>query len=312
MYLTPLQSSKKKLESRRSAYDSTLSKIQKAKKDDYKAEEDLRSQKAKYEESTEDVYRRMQDIIDAEQDNLNGLYAFLEAELNFHDRSREVLIQLKRNWPANAMSGGRPTPPTRSRSSTLQSQRAFRVEEDDLPPPPLPFRSSPSGAASPSREGPGFDWSGSRPSISRGATSDTLTAPRPNISRNITADSASLLRQPTPLRSIRQRQGSASDVFSDPMDEAISSSPPKFWENERSSSPATSQGGLSYSSGLSRNTSWESGGKSFGTSINANTMGVQGKKAPPPPPPSRGAKPAPPPPPAKRSNLGTTVSTYSG
>ena len=119
-------------------------------------------------------------------------------------------------------------------------------------------------------------------------------------------------RQPTPLRSIRQRQGSASDVFSDPMDEAISSSPPKFWENERSSSPATSQGGLSYSSGLSRNTSWESGGKSFGTSINTNTMGVQGKKAPPPPPPSRGAKPAPPPPPAKRSNLGTTVSTYSG
>ena len=36
--------------------------MQKAKKEDFKAEEELRAQKAKYEETSEDVYRRMQDV----------------------------------------------------------------------------------------------------------------------------------------------------------------------------------------------------------------------------------------------------------
>ena len=36
--------------------------MQKAKKEDFKVEEELRSQKAKYEETSEDVYRRMQDV----------------------------------------------------------------------------------------------------------------------------------------------------------------------------------------------------------------------------------------------------------
>ena len=36
--------------------------MQKAKKEDFKTEEELRSQKAKYEETSEDVYRRMQDV----------------------------------------------------------------------------------------------------------------------------------------------------------------------------------------------------------------------------------------------------------
>lgn len=71
----------------------------KAKKEDYRAEDELRSQKAKYEESTEEVSRRMQDIIDAESDNVNDLYSFLEAEISYHDRCREVLLQLKHEWP---------------------------------------------------------------------------------------------------------------------------------------------------------------------------------------------------------------------
>jgi len=36
--------------------------MQKAKKEDFRVEEELRSQKAKYEETSEDVYRRMQDV----------------------------------------------------------------------------------------------------------------------------------------------------------------------------------------------------------------------------------------------------------
>ncbi len=36
--------------------------MQKVKKEDFRVEEELRSQKAKYEETSEDVYRRMQDV----------------------------------------------------------------------------------------------------------------------------------------------------------------------------------------------------------------------------------------------------------
>ena len=61
--LTNRQAARKKLENRRLAYDASLAKMQKAKKEDFRVEEELRAQKAKYEESSEDVYRRMQDVL---------------------------------------------------------------------------------------------------------------------------------------------------------------------------------------------------------------------------------------------------------
>ncbi|KAK5156825.1 hypothetical protein LTR04_005539 [Oleoguttula sp. CCFEE 6159] len=96
----PAQAARKKLESRRLAYDSSLSKMQKSKKEDFRMEEELRSQKAKYEESSEEVYRRMQDIKEAEIESVADLTSFMEAELTYYDRCREVLMQLKRDWPA--------------------------------------------------------------------------------------------------------------------------------------------------------------------------------------------------------------------
>jgi hypothetical protein len=74
--------------------------MQKAKREDFRVEEELRSQKVKYEESSEDVLRRMQDIKDAEADSIAELGTFLDAELEYHDKCREVLIQLKNDWPA--------------------------------------------------------------------------------------------------------------------------------------------------------------------------------------------------------------------
>lgn len=94
------QNARKKLEARRLAYDTSMGKMQKAKSGDYRVEEELRAQKIKYEESAEDVQRRMQDVIESEQENTQQLYAFMEAELNYHDRCREVLLQARRNWPA--------------------------------------------------------------------------------------------------------------------------------------------------------------------------------------------------------------------
>jgi len=74
--------------------------MQKAKKEDFRSEEELRSQRAKYEESNDDVLRRMEDIKEAEAESVADIGAFLDAELEYHDKCREALMQLKREWPA--------------------------------------------------------------------------------------------------------------------------------------------------------------------------------------------------------------------
>ena len=95
-----MQTARKKLDSRRLAYDTAAAKMQKAKREDFRSEEELRSQKAKYDEASEDVYRRMMDIKEAEADSVLDLTEFLDAELDYYERCREVLLQLKRDWPA--------------------------------------------------------------------------------------------------------------------------------------------------------------------------------------------------------------------
>lgn len=72
--------------------------MEKAKKEDFRVEEELRSQKVKYEEANDDVLRRMQDVKDAETDNVMDMGAFLDAQLEYHERSREALLQLKSEW----------------------------------------------------------------------------------------------------------------------------------------------------------------------------------------------------------------------
>ena len=98
--LTSAKAARKKLEQRRLAYDTSLTKMQKAKKEDFRVEEELRAQKAKYEEASEDVHRRMEDIRDAEAESVIDLTSFLDAQLAYFDSCREVLLQCQRDWPA--------------------------------------------------------------------------------------------------------------------------------------------------------------------------------------------------------------------
>lgn len=105
--------------------------MNKAKRDDFRLEEELRSAKAKYEEANEDVFRRMQDIKDAEADSVRDLTRFLDIELDYHERCAEVLRQKRAAWTAGDSTGS-PTmdsyygtssrrPSGRSRSNTAQS-----------------------------------------------------------------------------------------------------------------------------------------------------------------------------------------------
>ncbi|KAK9477761.1 hypothetical protein V1514DRAFT_266370, partial [Lipomyces japonicus] len=92
------QSSRKKLESRRLAYDAALSKAQKVKREDSRLEEEVRAQRIKYEEAGEDVVRKMNSIRDAENDNLADLVDFFEAECDYYERSYEIVQNLRKNW----------------------------------------------------------------------------------------------------------------------------------------------------------------------------------------------------------------------
>jgi hypothetical protein len=105
--------------------------MQKAKKEDFRMEEELRAQRIKYEESSDDVLRRMGEIQDSEAESMADLGAFLDAEFEYYDRCRDIMYNLRRQWPA-----GQQKQRTRSKSLTAHSFGATR--EESPPPPPLP------------------------------------------------------------------------------------------------------------------------------------------------------------------------------
>ncbi|KAK4540910.1 hypothetical protein LTR36_008418 [Oleoguttula mirabilis] len=291
------QEARKKLENRRLAYDTASLKMQKTKKEDFRMEEELRSQKAKYEESSEDVYRRMLDIKEAEVDSVGDLTSFLDAELTYYDRCREVLVQLKREWPAQTAinRSGAASPvnglgrrPNRSRASSLVQRFGDIAEDEPLEPPVRPTISSrlPSGQNSPRRELPGFDLP-TRPINNRttsgfeGPTSlgrAESPAAMPRLTR-VPTEPTQLLAGRSQLR-IAKRDGQAGgpDVFGDDQSD-YSDSPASAFEQH------------------SRTASW-----SASSAFSQDSGGA--RKMPPPPPPSRAKKPPPPPP--KRSALSTS------
>lgn len=63
--------------------------MQKAKREDFQVEEELRIQKAKYEETNEDVYRRMQDV---RTQALNQCYPKLTEALRSKRRKLRVSL----------------------------------------------------------------------------------------------------------------------------------------------------------------------------------------------------------------------------
>jgi hypothetical protein len=42
----------------------------------------------------------MEEIRDSDPESVTDLAAFLDAELTYHDKCREALLQLKSEWPA--------------------------------------------------------------------------------------------------------------------------------------------------------------------------------------------------------------------
>jgi hypothetical protein len=276
------QAARKKLEQRRLAYDTSLAKLQRAKKEDFRAEEELRSQKAKYEDAEDEVHRRMGDIRDNDPQNVSDLGMFLEAQLEYHDKCRAALLQLQAEWPATYVDSRRDLhlscvansfrrtqaapsrrPNARSRSSTIRSYTQPEPEPEPIPEIRPTIRSNTSRTISANTLRPGFN---------RSTTYDSPAQPRRDMSP---AHSTPLARVPSDSLMIKTarlnlRNNQDSDVFAD------ESSADQSYD-DRATSPATSNGSSSAMLG--------------------------GKRAPPPPPPSRSKKPPPPPVPQKRASV---------
>ncbi|KAF2012480.1 BAR-domain-containing protein, partial [Aaosphaeria arxii CBS 175.79] len=213
--LKEYQASRRKLDQRRLAYDTSLAKMEKAKKEDFRVEEELRAQKAKYEESSEDVYRRMQDIKEAEVDLVQDLTNFLEAELSYHDRCREILLNVKRDWPVqDTRRAGR------SRSNTGHAAHAYNErfnppEEEPVPEPPRATIPRLNRNISPAHEAPSPGGHPARPAYNRTSTHDGTSrinrdmSPAPRLSR-VPTEPTAVLASRAGLRPVRQ-----ANTFSD-------------------------------------------------------------------------------------------------
>ncbi|RPB11452.1 BAR-domain-containing protein [Morchella conica CCBAS932] len=300
--LKEYQAARKKLESRRLAYDATLSKMQKQKREDFRVEEELRAQRIKYEESSEDVLRRMGDIQESEAESMADLGAFLDAELEYHDRCRDILMNVRRSWPAGSTTSKAKR--TRSRSETAHAFTGNGTRErEESPPPPVaerPSIRSRHNAGSPESERSGQyrlptpdyrdDRLPQKPVFQR-----TNTAP---VGRNYDSMGSERMGRagsdqgaPPPLPSQRSLRPVNTEVFADSTNSSVHSSPDRHTYDDRSSSPARSNT-PSIGSAKLRSTS---------SSYTSTTNSV--RKQPPPPPVSRSLKKPPPPPPAKRSAL---------
>ncbi|KAK2796604.1 hypothetical protein FQN51_009295 [Onygenales sp. PD_10] len=320
------QAARKKLESRRIAYDASLAKMQKAKREDFRVEEELRSQKAKYEDSQEDVYRRMHEIKESEADSVADLGAFLEAQLSYYDKCREVLLQLRNDWPAGStqsQASGSSRRPLRPRSNTAHSyQDRYEPVREEPPSPELrpAIKSTPTTRSSSAYHNPsparGYSPDShhqpQRQPLNRASTFESPSqlrrevspAPSQRISR-IASDTSALRTGHLQLRTVSSNNNNTRSYdqhYPDSPDDASygkGGSPDRYFPSGRSISPGSTSNGSVLSRAASM-TGLQQGGGSTAGGIG---VGV-GKKGPPPPPPSRAKKPPPPPPPGRRPVVG--------
>lgn len=310
-----------------------MTKIQKAKREDFRLEEELRTNKAKYDESSEDVMRRMQDIKEAEVDSVRDLTHFLDAELDYHERCAEELRRARQSWIAapdaprssngyGSGGGGLERRATgRSRSNTAHSyserlsrtstnNNIYEVDEPEPEPVRMPIRS-----ASRSTINSTVADMSPRPTL---ATAHTFHPGMTSVDRE-RPTSRSTAGSSTPNSSVSSHiygaQGTALNMGAlrgalRPTSRAAPPPPPTMRDHDvfADHDDDTASGSGSPEWGAARSASPATSFDSLSRSnSNLGSYGVGGgsnkglgqRKAPPPPPPSRSKKP-PPPIPAKK------------
>lgn len=125
----------------------------------------------KYEESNEDVHRRMGDIQDSEAESMADLGAFLDAELEYHDRCRDILMNVRRTWPA----GYYPHPNFPNQAANALNIALPLLKSSELGPAPIQRTPSPVAVVESARSPRLRQWSNALPS----APASLETPPNP-------------------------------------------------------------------------------------------------------------------------------------
>ncbi|KAJ2498269.1 hypothetical protein IWW47_003505, partial [Coemansia sp. RSA 2052] len=114
----------KKLESRRSDYDSKLAKFQKSRKDSVALEDELRTAQVRYEDNYDDMARRMMQMQDSEQDYLKDLFGFYEAQMAYHQSCFEQLDRLRGTFDECLRAKRTPAAERHPMGGSLSSRRS--------------------------------------------------------------------------------------------------------------------------------------------------------------------------------------------
>ncbi|KAF9276718.1 hypothetical protein BGZ68_009829 [Mortierella alpina] len=130
------QALQKKLSSRRLDYDAKLAKVQKAKKEKPEWEEEMQAAKAKYEETRECVLAIMTAINESQDENVNSLKAYYDAQLAFARRMVVVLEAIPESTFVIPHNESRASPYTdlqrrNCRDSSFESEREHSIYSDD-------------------------------------------------------------------------------------------------------------------------------------------------------------------------------------
>ncbi|CAB4409498.1 unnamed protein product [Rhizophagus irregularis] len=115
------QQLKRKLESRRLDYDAKLNKVQKSKKEKPELEEEMRAAKEKYEVTMEDINNKMFALNDSEDQHVQDLTTFLDAQLEYFKAAYEILESVKKDWVESSDKPSSRRKRTPIRSSTIDS-----------------------------------------------------------------------------------------------------------------------------------------------------------------------------------------------
>ncbi|KAJ1897340.1 hypothetical protein LPJ66_003426 [Kickxella alabastrina] len=125
------QSLQKKLDVRRSDFESKQSKLQKSRKENITLEDDVRTAQVRYDDTYEDVTRRMLDIKDSDHDHLVELYSFYEAQAAYHRSCSEQLERLRSVFEEN-LKAKRLVADRSAMSNSLSSRRsAMTLKSND-------------------------------------------------------------------------------------------------------------------------------------------------------------------------------------
>ena len=127
---------RKKLDSRRLTLDASLYRLKTAKKDHFTLEHEVNMAQERFDEVQEETIARLETVAGCEEQLFADFTEFVDAELEYFTKCKEIMEDLKSSWPTQMSSGSRPR--ARSNAShrtqkTARTAREIAFSDDEEP-----------------------------------------------------------------------------------------------------------------------------------------------------------------------------------